>query len=117
MCNLELIIIEIKNADIRGDFWVDGSFLTRKSDPKDVDVVFHVREGQGFSVADQKHTALINWLHSNLKISHGCDSYVNVIPPVFHLAYSSAMKRFSYWERQFGLSRGGMNKGIAVLKL
>ncbi len=38
-----MIIDRLSQYGIRGDLWVNGSFLTRKIDPSDSDVVLFVR--------------------------------------------------------------------------
>jgi hypothetical protein len=115
MANLEAITAELNRVNLRGDVWIDGSFLTRKIDPNDIDLVLHAREGQGLTPTDPDHRKTIIWLNSNLKATHGCDSYVCVIPPIINPAHPNAMAIVSYWKRQFGFSRGGTEKGIAVV--
>lgn len=43
MAGLKMIIDRLSQYGIRGDLWVNGSFLTRKIDPSDSDVVLFVR--------------------------------------------------------------------------
>ena len=115
MSNLESIVAEIQRVNLHGDLWVDGSFLTKKINPGDVDFVLHVTEGQGFSQQKNEHVRVMKWIGSNLKASHKCDSFHNIIPPVVHMTYTIAIARKAYWEKQFGYSRGNIAKGIAVI--
>jgi hypothetical protein len=43
MTHLEQIVGRINSAAIAGEIWVDGSFLTEKLNPEDVDVLLVVR--------------------------------------------------------------------------
>jgi len=110
MSKLEEIVQALGIARLSGELWIDGSFLTKKIDPKDVDLVF-----QGFVAPgkvdqhDPDHVRAINWLSSNLKNSHLCDSYICLQWP------AGQSGNPEYWQRQFGLSRGVLAKGIAVI--
>jgi hypothetical protein len=42
MTHLEQIIDRINASGIRGEIWVDGSFLTEKLNPEDVDVLLAI---------------------------------------------------------------------------
>jgi len=75
MKGLEEVVKELVQAGVRGDLWIDGSLLTEKINPEDVDLLF--RPGQDFfSIATGEQKAIVEWFNSNLKASHHCDSYV-----------------------------------------
>ena len=42
MSGLEALLRKLKDGGIVGNLWVDGSFLTQKSDPGDVDLLLHM---------------------------------------------------------------------------
>lgn len=42
MDNLTHILERVGGASIVGEIWLDGSFLTKKIDPCDADLVLHV---------------------------------------------------------------------------
>src|SRR5687768_4916634 len=64
MASLEAAIARVKAANIPADLWIDGSFITRKIDPSDVDlaiiVPFHVHTAAS-AVAHQT----LDWIESD----------------------------------------------------
>ena len=117
MAKLAEIVAAIYDARLFCGLWIDGSFLTAKIDPPDVDIVLHVRAEDGFDPANADHIRLVTWLQQNLKESHLCDSYVNLVPPSGHPFHLQAAGHVAYWHKQFGYSRATMNKGIAVIRI
>lgn len=114
MRNLEIVVDELKRAGVAGELWVDGSFLTEKIDPNDVDIVFHGLIGRAVDPANEAHSKVMWWLHSNLRASHRCDSYICLQNPP---GLPQGQTNREYWQKQFGYSRGTMNKGIAVIEI
>jgi uncharacterized protein DUF6932 len=53
--------------------WVDGSFVSTKVDPTDVDILLEVH-GAFYDQATDEQKAIIAWVDSNLKTSHKVDS-------------------------------------------
>src|SRR5213595_360980 len=43
MHGFEVLVKKLKAAKIRGEMWTDGSFLTKKTDPDDVDFTLRVQ--------------------------------------------------------------------------
>jgi Family of unknown function (DUF6932) len=116
MDGLRQVIRKLNEADIEGELWLDGSFLTEKIDPEDVDYLLCV--GSDIYDVDPAKRAVIDWAsHADLKTSHLCDAYkwVEYKPghPLF--AYSEDERR--YWADFFGTSRKKIRKGIAVVTL
>ena len=113
---LEKIIAALKSKNIPGEVWIDGSFVTGKMNPKDVDLVLRCpAEFYENSTQDQRDT--VDWLQSNLKEEYLCDSYCFMEWPEGHSNYWLGEYMYSYWMRQFGFSRGSEMKGIAVVPL
>jgi hypothetical protein len=54
---------------------------------------------------------------NDLRGSHGIDGYLHIEWPVGDLHFSLEMENFEYWKRQWGFSRSGLPKGIAVRQL
>lgn len=117
MSKLEEIIAMLEGTGMQGNLWVDGSFVTDKLDPRDVDVLLHVEDGRGFDARNKVHVDAVSWIASNLKHSHFCDSYVSAVPPPSHPLHSYLSHRLQYWQRQFGFSRGNIAKGIVVVPI
>jgi hypothetical protein len=114
MDGLEAVVARVVSIGIEGELWVDGSFVTEKIDPRDADIVLRIA-AELYGVPEKRE--VINWINSNLKDSHRCDSYtLSEYPPSDPLYPEGELDR-SYWHRQFGFSRGLEYKGIAVIAL
>lgn len=104
-------------AKIRGQLWVDGSFVTRKIDPNDADVVLHI-DTKEYDVGTQEKRDAIDWVKSNLEVTHKVHSFVLTRYPKGHGEHGMYTWMKAYWTRQFGFGRHGANvKGMVVLKL
>ncbi len=112
MENLTSIIQLINQKSIPGDIWIDGSFLTEKLNPDDVDLILIVSETnyRAFN-ADQK--SFFDWFrNTSLYDQYRCDNYATALEPGSTLGeYMHA-----YWLRQFGFSRDNKLKGLALIK-
>lgn len=111
-------VIEIlQNADIKGELWTDGSFLTEKVDPRDTDVLL-VISGEEYDAMRGAKRDIIKWFNEgDLKTDHFCDSYVLFEFPVGHPRRTDYEWFNAYWIRQFGFSRESNTKGMALLTL
>ena len=105
-----LAMVDLLTSDgIRGDLWVDGSFVTTKLDPDDVDVVLELAEITGVTPAQEER---LQWFSSRQAADvaqkyddYGCDCYVTI------------RSTRDYWLSQFGRDRGNNPKGIAILQI
>jgi hypothetical protein len=115
-------VVERLLADrIEGEIWVDGSFLTEKTDPEDVDIVLRCR-GEWVERSNKAQQAAILWVAGNLHDSHHCHSFVLFEFDEGHPMHVVSHYWYCYWMRQWGFSRGSEDrpqemKGIAVLQL
>jgi Family of unknown function (DUF6932) len=115
MKSLEAFCAEISAAKIPGKAWVDGSFLTEKIEPADVDVAIQINGGV-LTTPSALQTDLI--LRIARKKFADCDSYVFFEYPAHFYAHADGERFRIYWERQFGLNRTkNTPKGIAVVQL
>lgn len=116
MQGLQKLLDRLSDGGISAEIWVNGSFLTEKRDPRDVDIVFrlpiHVYEE---GTMEQKE--LLDWVRDNRKSDYHCDSYVFYIFPDGDSRAVLNDYLHAYWIRQFGFSRGQDFKGIAVLNI
>jgi hypothetical protein len=118
MRELDGLCATLRQVSVHGELWVDGSFLTQKNDPADVDVVLLV-DAAYYDNGTPGQKAAIQWLLDNPKHKMGspCDGYVCFrYSPSHHLfTINDFMK--AYWIRQFGFNRSDSLKGIAVVTL
>jgi len=101
---------------IAGEVWINGSFVTEKMNPDDVDLVLRI-PAEFYEHATQEQREAVNWLTSNLKDNYLCDSYFFMEWPEGHINHWLGQYAHHYWMKQFGFSRGNEMKGIPVLAL
>ena len=121
MEGLEYVITELDLKAVKGELWIDGSFLTEKSDPEDVDVVLRM-SANFYDNATLEQQQAVDWLGEDLFTTHMCDSYVFFEWDESHHLFWYGEYMYSYWMRQWGFGRedgtGSPNmKGIAVVIL
>lgn len=111
------VLQRLISVGIAGTMWVDGSFLTEKIDPEDVDLLLRISSDFYDNATLEQSTALFWFAREDLKTPYHCDCYVWVEFPPDHPAYMISEERREYWTRQYGLSRRNVRKGIAVVDL
>ena len=115
MDGLEQVIRRLIADGIEADVWVDGSFLTKKIDPDDSDILVAVRS-EFYDRATAAQKATIAWLTGDLKTGFLCDSHVMFQYPAGHPEETAGVWSHAYWLRQYGWSRKDQPKGIALIK-
>lgn len=116
MAGLLCVVRQLSRLGIIGELWVDGSFLTSKVDPEDVDVVLSLQS----DFADRcnpEQTEAVLWVAGDLHDSHKCHSFVLVQWPEGHPRYWDGHYSYVYWMKQWGFDRAECRKGIAVVQL
>ena len=99
----------IADAGIRANLWIDGSFVTSKLDPKDIDLVLDIGNQEEFTEQQQN---FIRWFNStnaahvkDMLNTFGCD------------CYAAATADHEYWSDMFGSDRNENPKGIVVVAI
>jgi hypothetical protein len=102
------------------DIWLNGSFLTEKIDPADVDLVALI-PARFYDNGTDAQRALIDWLTSTEnqpRTQFHCDTHAEPIYPAdspFHYMVAGALE---HWQSIYGKAvESGESKGIAVLNL
>lgn len=116
MMGLERLIGELGSRGVNTDVWIDGSFVTEKINPEDVDLVL-CTDGRVYDEGTDEQRTILHTVNANLKGALGCDSYLFLEYPQGHPLYEEGQRLREYWLRQFGRSRGGEPKGIAVVEV
>lgn len=117
---LEGVIRRLVSLGLRGELWVDGSFLTEKPEPKDFDAVLFCDSG----LLDGLRSDQFDYIATLLKGYSGpnpvpefCDVYLVTRYPDGHAAKPGEVDLTRYWSKLFGTSREGSSKGIAALNV
>lgn len=121
MDGLDIIVKRLVFGGVIGEIWVDGSFVTDKIDPSDVDILLLV-DGNFFASASSEQQEIMKWVQANLKHSHLCDSQFWVQYDKTHPEHERSEWFRAYWLKMFGFySDDGPNayetKGMVRLLL
>jgi hypothetical protein len=105
---------------VPGKLWVDGSFLTDKRDPNDVDLLLVLTDTELADASPEAREA-IQWFVGQPPGVGLCDSYTLVLSPLPE-GLPTRRQWLSHWNYCrwigfFGFSRQRSPKGIAVLTL
>lgn len=103
-------IDDVTKLGIVGELWFDGSFVTQKTDPDDVDLVVVFDHAVMNSLDPYQQRKAIHLFHQPFAKAHyNCDVYC--VP-------GDDMVMVSYWRGWFGFQRDGRSpKGIGWVTL
>lgn len=110
--NLSLFLKNLSKLGLAGKVWVDGSFLTEKPEPGDVDILI-VLDSEVCAKFNQTQAEAINAEFNGAKIRYSCDVYT-----ISDSDSETDMSMRAYWRGLFGFYRDESTpKGIALLEL
>jgi hypothetical protein len=117
MTSLEEAIVRLRISGLCLDLWCDGSFVTEKIDPEDIDIVARVpAQVYTSGTADMRHA--IVWFADDDRLNNGLDTYVIPYHPPGSPMHPLTMDREDYWKRHFGTGRDPViEKGIVALSV
>ena len=93
------------------DVWIDGSFITEKENPEDVDILIEYDPTKNYQ--PQQIESIYTFLkmcvaNHAFKCQCLCDAYA--VP-------TNNQKSVAYWMGQFGFNRDRTPKGLAVIQI
>lgn len=104
-----LLLEKVESIGIKFEVWIDGSFVTEKIEPNDIDVAFFFDPIQMNALSEEKKLILLEISNNALsKVRYNCD--------VYFLSNDSVEYR-SYWRGWFGFTREEVAKGFARLMI
>ena len=86
--------------------WVDGSFVSRKPNPKDIDLVNLIE----YQLVDTYESELRHFINEAGKQAYGIDGYIVRIYPEHHEYYARTELTLAYWKDWFSMSRRNRRK-------
>ncbi|MDM4014962.1 DUF6932 family protein [Roseiconus lacunae] len=111
------LIDKLSSAGLSGDFWLDGSFLTKKIDPADADIVLVIDHVQ-LDDATEEQILILDWFGDpGRKLDLLCDNYIALWYPSDHDRFEHGQTQLTYWNNWWGTARNGEKKGFAVLNV
>jgi hypothetical protein len=111
-----LVVACLKDEKIVGDIWLDGSFVTEKTDPLDVDFILSCKS-EFFDAANDRQRLVIDCLIDGdlWELPFLCDTNVMFVDPP-EMGGSEAVVK--YWTDRFGFSTDKrVPKGIITIRL
>lgn len=116
MDSFAVIIDYLAQVGVTCEVWLDGSFVTAKINPSDIDFIAVVDSRIYDQGTEQLRRALDSLTDGQLwDASMGCDTNVAYFDPP---EYASALNVLSYWQRRFGYSVVNQTpKGILTIKI
>ena len=116
--NFLSLVDQLKNEGLGGTIWVDGSFLTEKVDPNDVDFVFdvpiHVLENSNLS----QQILLEKIASRGFRKPERLHSFLIFTAPTMHREFAQSQRLHQQWEKDFGFSYVDKTpKGIALVEV
>ncbi|MDQ0091683.1 hypothetical protein J2T12_005123 [Paenibacillus anaericanus] len=96
--------------------WLDGSYLTQKTDPNDMDIVaFYYPE----DIENEEVYSNLNYIIHEVSRKHNCDAYFSLSFDKFSQEEKAKLPNNyaimqTYWMGQFGYDRSRNAKGMAV---
>lgn len=111
-----VVLNELARVQIPCEVWVDGSFLTHKIDPDDVDFVVDVPIAAFNTLSPDQQTLFNQYIAMAFRTSDDLHSFVMFNTPSGHPMEPAAIRIHHQWQHDFGFSYvGRIAKGIAVV--
>ncbi len=99
-------LAELLNICIPNEIWIDGSFVTNKINPNDIDIVAFV-DYQDYLNNKESLNSLRRIGRENF-----CDTYIAVSPNEIIPGNFELINNRNYWRGQFGFDREDNPKGM-----
>ena len=77
--------------------WIDGSYVTKKYDPFDIDLVTFI----DYQIAENKEKEIKEFIYPASLAKYGIDGYVIVMYPENHVLHFAYRADCSYWINHF----------------
>ncbi|QJD77613.1 DUF6932 family protein [Spirosoma rhododendri] len=93
--------------------WVDGSFISRKLNPRDIDFLTFV----DYQLYENHESAFDELRRIRLDRSFGIDGYFVKVYPNTHRLYNDYQSDLIEWQYQFGTTRKHESKGFLEITI
>jgi hypothetical protein len=96
---------------------VDGSYVTKKNDPSDIDCLIVADAAAVDALTDEDKQKLSSlFIHPDCKRKYCCDAYFLAAVPEGHPGYDHYRAMRKYWLGEFGYDRQEQPKGIVRIE-
>lgn len=116
LANLREVIARIEHAKIPMEIWIDGSFLTSKLNPEDIDIVVSV-DAKLYNNGTKEQRALLDWIRGHeCRYKYNCQARTLMRYPEGHKLYHIYKIELQEWLSWFGYNSRNTPKGIALVR-
>ena len=114
--SLKLLTDELKALSLKCKLWVDGSFLTEKIDPDDVDLVIEIDIDHLNAATPAAHAFINRLINLELHLEpRKLHTFLIYTAPIGHVEYANGVMLKARWQKDFGFSlKKKTPKGIPV---
>jgi len=92
------VVVRLVKSGIVGDLWIDGSFVTDKFNPRDVDLVLCIAADL-LDNASAAQSKVFDWFESDtLKSVYRCDGYIVAEWSPYHPLHTEGVATREYWK-------------------
>lgn len=112
---LQRLVADLQALHLTCELWIDGSFLTEKQEPSDIDLSFTSWAYDLDMIDPVLSNALLDHLNGGKKYSPALDTYVGIR---FHKDDPrKPADNTLYWAEKWGIGWDDYLKGYAIIKL
>jgi hypothetical protein len=112
---LQRLIADLNAISVTAELWIDGSFMTEKEEPDDIDLSFSPWVSALEKLDLPVQVAVFNGLNGGKKYSPWLDTYVCVRFPQDDPRKGA--DKTNYWSEKWGKGWDDWLKGYAVIKI
>ena len=106
--SLESLVSELDNEAASCELWIDGSFLTKKAEPEDIDLTIVIDEAELNSLSVYLQNVIIAVACGGHPLGKELDCFI---------IRAADQKARAYWDDFWSSGRDNTPKGYAVVKL
>lgn len=92
--------------------WIDGSFVTQKLNPKDIDMVTFL----DYRIWEKRSDTILDSFWSFSLENEGIDAYLVAVYPENHRHYPIYLSERALWRERFSSDRDSYKKGFVELQ-
>ena len=114
MAGFERLLAKLAKEGIKAEIWIDGSFISKKLNPSDIDILVCADAETYDANSSVRH--VLDWLgKEDLKPKYFCDSYLQLDYPEGHKNRELSERTKLSWRRWFHTDRSGNSRGLAAI--
>ena len=106
--DLQHLVGMLESQEVSCEIWVDGSFLTEKLNPNDIDLTLVISSQSFETITENIKHEIVMLCDKTHRLSASLDCYISD---------SQDQTRLSYWHGMWGSGRDNKPKGYIILEI